>query len=924
MRIQTNLNGITTTSAYEEGDCYSLVNLRKKNGTLHPVTPRNQKYHLFQDYDIVFVHQNENYENWIGVINYKGGGFYIGWNIMNERHPIIHEDKEASDNILSVQQIGNTLSFITDQKVFYAIFNENKYVWLGEIPEMQPIRWFNFGYSEEIKYTDEYSINLNNVNDLLQDATKLRNMAIGLYNVSRKRLYESLNGCLFDSHLMVFAFRLYDGSYIKQTLPVLLCGNVFEPAIVNYHFYHLADNGILIEDGDWQFAENANYVVINANKIYLEFDLNYLNNWIDIIKSVDVFISVGLGKSSENNIVSEDYFKRSESEAVQGHKKHIISGAFNLMKDDALMIENIKSNGNFYLIDSIPIGTVSKYDFPISVSAMFNFPKTSVITNLDLLINRETLPVDPFSHHTITGNISYVYNNRLHLANIKTKLFSGFHFDFFKLPDRFFGISRQLAPINHPNNVLDIELITDLRYNGYLFGDYKQFVSPLGFLIVVDLQINGIIYTVYSKTNNPVYFWINPYFGYPDPRAFRARFYSITSNGKYVFMHQIDLTESKSINSAFYIQTDPDLTEVRVMPPIPNQTNQNEIDLVNITVNTYSQIESNKLKVSSLNNPFMFPNEQTYIISNGIILNMASVAIRIAEGQFGQFPLYVFTNKGIYSLQVGSAGVVYATEAAPTSYEVPIIQTINKISTTIICQTPFGVIFTSQRGICIISGQSVELLTGQLRESPKELSIETTPELDDLLKNYGSTVFTEYLKGVDFIIYDPHENEVIVVCKELPFNFVMNFDSKQFYLSTERIDQIVENTFPNLMVIEGLEVKSYAESGSDDAYVSLVTRPLNFGTTDFKKLERMFFRATLYNPVDAVILNYFSLDEVNFRVLKGFKVNPETRKDFDMGLFSRTKYRQFLFAFAGTLNEKSEIKYLETEIDKEYNNTKMR
>jgi hypothetical protein len=192
-----------------------------------------------------------------------------------------------------------------------------------------------------------------------------------------------------------------------------------------------------------------------------------------------------------------------------------------------------------------------------------------------------------------------------------------------------------------------------------------------------------------------------------------------------------------------------------------------------------------------------------------------------------------------------------------------------------------------------------------------------------MLLNYGKNSFTEYLNQIEFILYNPTENELIIVDKDSDFNIVLNLDSKQFYLSTEKIDQVVENTFPELKVIEELKVKNYALSGADQVHVSLITRPLNFGTTDFKKLERMFFRATLHKASDAVILNYYSIDELNFLALRGIKLEGN-RKDFDMGLFSRTKYRQFLFAFAGTLNEKSEIKYLETEARKEYNNEKIR
>jgi len=906
MRVQTNINGIMTASSYQEGDCYSLVNLRKKNGTLHPVTERKTEFELKDKYDIVFVHSNSGYENWIGTKNLESGGSEVWWNINNEPELIF----DTETKIISIEQIGNTLSLITEKEILYMLYGDQEYKVLGEIPEIEPIKWFNYGYFRTKSYADEYPTFATG----FAETEEFRPASIGIFNVFRKKLYDSLDGCLIDSHLMVFAFRLYDGSYVKQTSPVLLCGNLFETASIQRNMFS-SYSGPLYQE--------HYYIGINANKICLEFDLNYLNKWKDIIKSVDIFISNGLGKCAESNII-EDI----DITIVQPPNPFPSSWSqwnhISLMKDDALMIENIKSTTNFYLIDSIPIGTVSDYD--VNVDGAFSFPKKSVLSDIDLLIQRESLPVDSYSHHTVTGNISYTYNNRLHLADIKTALFKGFNADYFVLPDRFRGISffgeKYVWNLDESMIPSDVVPVEDLRYNGFRKGNSTSSFS--GILIAVDLNINSDTKTVYaelySEDNYGIADWLNPFFSYPDSRAVRVRFYEIKSQNQFRLFYASDLTPSSGANYSYclstifdsksninYVTPPPVLMEGGFLPP--------DIETIDIPNEMPSYSEENKLKVSALNNPFMFPNQTTYLVSNGKILNMASVATRISEGQFGQYPLYVFTNKGIYSMSIGTGEVVYATEAAPTSYEVP--------TTPVICITPFGVIFTSARGVCIISGQDVELLTYPLQQHPKELLIQSTSEIDEILLDFGKNPFIEYIETVKFIIYNPHENELIIHNGDT-FNWVLCFDSKQFYQSTEIIDQVVENTFPDLKVIEGMKVKNYSQSGDDKAHVSLITRPLNFGTTDLKKLDRMFLRATIFNPVESIILNYYSIDEINFFALRGMKINPESRKDFDMGLFGRSKYRQFLFAFAGTVNEKSEIQYLESEIIKEYDNTKMR
>jgi len=914
MRIKTDITGVTTTSVYNEGDCYSLVNLRKKNGTLHPVAPRKIVFELQDEYDIIFIHSYIGYENMIGVKHAERGGSTVhwiadklenNWNVYENPKFIFSTGTSFDEQVISVQQIGNTLSIITGKTIKYLLYNGEDYIILGEIPEIQPIKWFNYGYYYNKKFSEDYSQGT-------VDISNIYTVTTGYFNLFKNEIYDKENGCLFDSHLLVFAFRLYDGSYIKQTSPVLLCGNLFETAFTMLYF-------------SGNFTSNSG-IGINANKIYLEFDLNYLNEWKDIIKSVDVFISIGLGKCSESNFMSENDFEKRFKEA-QSNIRH--EDYFSLMNDDLKMIENVKSNSNFYLIDRIPIGTVSTYidNTNDNISLMFNFPKKTVLDSLDILIDRETLSLDSFSNHTITGNVSCIYNNRLHLAQIQTTLFGGFNINFFTLPERFLGESyyginylNYFGETIQTNNELPV---TDTRFNGAIFQEsYQQLYFPNGILIVVYLKFNNRDMKVYSKYEHPIYFWINPFYSYPDPSAYKLQIYEIISQDRFRLIHEVDLSKSTGQNNSyflyFYVQLNGLNQNINyVFPLIPNKNNNTIIEKFDTPDIMPSYIEQNKLKVSALNNPFLFPNETTYLVSNGKILNLASIATRISEGQFGQFPLYVFTNKGIYSMSVGTGGVVYSQESAPTSYEVPI--------SDIICSTPFGVVFISDRGVCIISGQAVELLTALLQQSPNKLSIEINQKIDEILLNLGEESLIEYLKTIRSILYNPKENEIILHNDNDLFNWVLNLDSKQFYQSTEKIDLVVQNTFPKLIVIEGNKVKYYDQSAEDTStYVSLITRPLIYGTTDFKKLDRMFLRATMYKVDNTIILNYYSIDGINFFVLKGIQINPGNRKDFDMGLFSRSKYRQFLFSFSGTLDEKSDIEYLETEIVEEYQNTKMR
>jgi hypothetical protein len=92
----------------------------------------------------------------------------------------------------------------------------------------------------------------------------------------------------------------------------------------------------------------------------------------------------------------------------------------------------------------------------------------------------------------------------------------------------------------------------------------------------------------------------------------------------------------------------------------------------------------------------------------------------------------------------------------------------------------------------------------------------------------------------------------------------------------------------------------------------------------------MILRALLYgvtNPADdkfSLFMVHYSMDGVNFKALTGFRIKEGNIKNLDSKLMSRAKFAYALYTLAGVISEESKIYYLDTEYEKEYNNTKMR
>lgn len=105
----------------------------------------------------------------------------------------------------------------------------------------------------------------------------------------------------------------------------------------------------------------------------------------------------------------------------------------------------------------------------------------------------------------------------------------------------------------------------------------------------------------------------------------------------------------------------------------------------------------NKLYVSKQDNPFFFPIEGRYTFSSSV-LSAAIATTALSQGQFGQFPLYVFTEDGIWAMETASDGSFVTSK--PLSREV----CSNPDSITSIDN---AVVFVTKKAVMMISGSQV-------------------------------------------------------------------------------------------------------------------------------------------------------------------------------------------------------------------------
>jgi hypothetical protein len=828
---------------------------------LHPVAPRKIKQSLSMEYDIVFVHKNNNYENWIGVVN-QGEQSSVYWKILDASPDNIKTGIQG--NIINVEQIGNMLSLVTNDSIYYLLYQENNYRFMGELPQVPPISFKTTDPMKHIEYyfKDEYGSGNVTPENFILSTKGLVNKAIDvLVNGGVDENNDPIGGYgfqLFDACFVRYAFRLYDGSLTKYSPPILVMPSMHILRIKSI------DYGFILGK-----LSDISRVHVHGYRIEMGYDFSGLDDWSDIIESVDIFLSPTLGISDIERNMNEDLSVADNISSQTG---------ISLIKEPGIdELKGIEDVENFYFVRSINIGASASLSDPDVL------PSTDLdIKNMQNLSSQERMGDDDFSNHKYGATGSYTYNNRLHISGIKTTLFDGFDFRYF-------------------------------QWNG-LYNAYYTTPHPwpeIKWFVIVEINTGVSIEKVYAEYTGESSLLFSAFLSYPDPRARKITLYYDYGQFGLSGYFSANLQPHKNLNIAYYFDGLRAILNT-VHPSIPIPPN---IPTVSIT-------EPNKIKVSALNNPLRFPNANVYQVGNGTILAMATNSMNVSDRNYGQYPLYIFTTQGVWTLNVGSGEVVYSSLTAPTHIE----GAISKV----ICETPMGVVFITRKGLMLINGQAVEFMSPQLEQEPLDISLEIPTQADDVLLQFPGESFKEYLKDVDNMAYNPLESELIICGKEEDYNYVFSFQNNTFYQSTEKIDAVVKNTFPNLFVVGDSQLKDYSESNASQTHVSFILRPLLFGTEDIKKLERMILRGIIYNletPVEGkhpIVMTHHSDDGVNYMLTRGITLKPANYKDIDMGLFSRSKYRRFIFTLAGMMDEKSQMSFLETMIEKEYDNTKMR
>ena len=867
-------------SDYEcsDGELTQAYNIINEDGAYKSLLAPKVLFNLGENRSVIYVHKATTYTHYIIIdtTNKK-----LLWTIDGSNFTDLYSigDKE----LYQVAGVGNTLIALTDAGMFYFLWkgDTSGYLFLGnEIPEL-PI---SFGLQGEMQRTDEFTLEFDNLSwetkikeggssyvsyNEFTDENKKKITSQVLAKVNKFIADRSTNkGKFIFPFLVRYAYRLYDGNLIRHSAPILMvCSTSCAPIVLWRHIY--GKNGLNRADVRVVgMLHSLDYAVIKQS------DIDLLKDWTDIVKSVDIFVSKPIYTYDQNGECDKFFNYDEYGNEAWGYSicKHTNQAADKTKyplryqkkdmgylyqmtfdkdnlgtrpggilglprKDSSTVKEDVRNCSNFYFLESIKIEQLTTTRTLLNIEEDY----------LQSLVNREVMTDDYDSHDKIIPKYAFGYNARVNLANIRKKLFDGFN-------------AGAMLPftdgyVKHWSDTSPTILDKTINISVYVF------IKQDGKDIIVHGEAGVFGY------ENPVLFLY-----YPNGNAYKA---IVTAWDYLGTFYEVPLERHAFLNGAFYYGGWNDLEKRTYNSPTTSSDAERTIEI------------PNKIYTSEVNNPFYFPVTGINTVGTGKILGISTAAKALSQGQFGQFPLYAFTDEGVWALEVNSSGGYSAKQ--------PITRDVC-ISSDSITQIDTAVLFATDRGIMEISGSQTQCLTDIINGN-NFFSLDRLPGLAKLYPDGIPQVdctFSEFRKG-SRMSYDYINQRIILFNENKNYAYVFSMKSKLWCIVASSLTSAI-NSYPNAYAMA--KVKTAGGNGKQEVTNNclvdlsrstethqkglLVTRPIKLDVASMLKTFDIVFLRGLFGKGKVQVILYGSRDNINWHLvhsakqhyLKGFRGTP--------------------------------------------------
>lgn len=802
-RIQ--LRGISRTPSdrlTEDGGCAESLNVQLDNTELAPsFIPEDVTKKLGLPDDLqaekVFVHKTANYENYIVELTDRIVAYTPD---IEDEEPLLVYQKSEGESIKSITSIGNTLIIGTQTKMYYALYKDRVYSFLDK---SFPVPVLDIYAEPEDQEYQSASLDLDfRLNDY--DTKEQWNSSSDEYLISlTEKVWESnpnslkdtivkelSNGYFVSPRFFQCVIELNEGSPVVS-LPVLVgSGPQFMPYVKSYWRRFIEED----QYGDPTVRTTTeSYIYYRRHKVKAILrNLKDFEPWKDIITNIKIYVGEDLYLKAEYKKENKLNLHRLGGGESQDGKEEEIFG--DLYLDDSLptIEEMLEKEGITYLCRTYPMSQNNKFSKEIEELANGIIIDASEEFQSENLVVKDRLIPNDFTNYPIFPVSVDNYNNRL-IAISPTYFASYMH------------------------HGLGATLKNDAQKTIYeIYFKCKGVTKDVTFktdIIAADIQYCGLIFCPEVSCEQMII---------KATRGENIRYRVV----KAVPHPNLPCAYASLSNSVYYSEDLFDsLGEEEKTLPVIDSVSEKE----------------NSIWISPVNEPFVFPANSKYTFQSKVI-GIAIATTALSQGQFGQFPLYVFTEDGIWAMETAADGSFVTSK--PLSRDV----CVNPDSITSIDS---AVVFVSDTGVMLLQGSQVVNISPYMNgrhyvvENTAKTIIEGQDFFCDLLPTISDkTHFLAFVKNAS-VAYDYAGKRLVFIKDDEAYQYVYKLDTQTWHKTAYGINLVAPiNSYPGCLVQGSMDGKTrfYDLSTLLDAQESgvpargiIATRPFDLGEPDILK-----------------------------------------------------------------------------------------
>lgn len=844
-------NGYSSTPSgiqCPDGDLSVALNAIPENGAIKHIEKPRTIFTLPSGQKVVYIHSVSVFENYIILDEASQKLLWIPSD--SPQTPAKELFTLSGKELYQVTAMGNVLVTLTSDGIIYSLYKSDSYQPMGNKPAFPSISFrlrvgevnseiltANFEKFSPTPSPDGGISISNNAKEAV------KNTVTGYFNPIAAQAKE--DGLFLYPIMVRYAYRMYDNtlSYISQ--PIQLYPSDGVPLTIRYAGQH-TDN----------LQVKAFNVQVRCFKSQLMYQINNLEEvkqslaeWGELIKSIDIFVTQDMEIINDSSIASGgmsglmgnishlhgqgSFHGCYKGEKVNGkyvYRKHRLKedgsdgqayfyvGSTTIIKDDGPV--------NFYHISTISLSSLNADEQEVEIE--------QGVLPTDTLVNREQLKGDSNIDEQLIAKYVYTYNARLNLTGVTV------------LP-RPYPLDSCFAygnAVYNPESKKTIE-------KTYSFKAY----------VLIEAEKRNVMVTCDSSIPMNI----------DDYNNF---FFFSNVNAKELIVERTDTNGTKSYSKTKF-------KKHQGLDGCFTYINSSFDDVVDMSIVSHTDIGipyPNKIYTSEVNDPFTFPASLVSAVGSGIIVGISSAAKALSEGQFGQFPLYAFTDEGVWALEVSNTGAYYARQ--------PITRDVC-ISPESITQIDSAVLFATHRGIMMLSG-SQSICISETIDKNEPFSLLSFPKGKELLQIAALPVsdiiiapFRDFLLS-SRMLYDYAHQRIIVYNPEHSIAYVFSLSSKQWGMIESNIASSV-NSYPEALAMSHKgELINFSEEGNQAVTSLLLTRPFKLGDSALFKtidtvIQRGYFtegsiKQVLYGSND--YRHWFPVKSSSSSYMRGFSGTP--------------------------------------------------